>query len=130
MIPFLTRSFSQPTRSAALAPAHQANWPLVLAPGHASELLAGDFHVRGHQKNIFVKRVREGETRGHREKPIPFPSSGISPFRNIIRGQLGKKHSCGEEDGYEEEGEEEGKGLGRGSGKQEGEGRRQAEDAW
>lgn len=81
-----------------------------------------------------MKGVREGETRGHREKPIPFPSPGTSPFRNIIRGQLGKKHSCGEEqeeeDGYEEEGEEEGKGLRRGSGKQEGEGRRQAEDAW
>lgn len=61
-----------------------------------------------------MKGVREGETRGHREKPIPFPSPGTSPFRNIIRGQLGKKHSCGEEqeeeDGYEEEGEAEEEG--------------------
>lgn len=37
---FLNMQLPQPVRSAAPAPAHQANWLLVLALGHASKWLA------------------------------------------------------------------------------------------
>lgn len=84
---FFNTQFPQPTRSATLASAHHAKWPLALAPSHAWEVLASAWHVRGHPE-VFVEGLRRADMRPQGEVN-PSPLCWDFPLEECSRLSVG-----------------------------------------